>query len=124
MAEEPDGGPPIALLPATFARHAEAVAYVESEIKTRAPRPSGQRFPGLSPGAWGLLAIGDSISAASGTSLGTGTVKLCNSSGTPIDPETIVTAKNPGPEVSAATGARIVRLGWTWGDWAVTCTGA
>lgn len=108
---------PILFLPATFARHEEAVQAVQDEIRTRAPRPGGQRFPGSSPGAWGLLAIGDSITAASGTTLGTGTVKLCDSSGTPIDPETTVSVKNAGAEIPAGAAARVVALEWTWGDW-------
>lgn len=123
MANDPPvGGPPIALSPETYDRHDQAARYVEEIIRTRAPRPDRSRFPGLAPGAWGLLASGHSITAASGTSLGSGSVNLCDRAGT--DSGESVTVYNAGITISASGGAKIVRLGWTGGDWSVTCPGA
>lgn len=112
---------PIALSPETYARHAEAVDYAESDVRTRAPRPSGDRGQGLAPGAWGRLASGATISAASGLTLGTGSVKLCDRTGTlPASPE-IVTVSNAGAVITASGSDKIVRLAWTLGEWCVNC---
>lgn len=120
MAEEPDGGPPIALLPATWARHDGAVRYVEGLIRTRAPLPGTSRFPGLAPGAWAILDSGDVITGATGTRLGTGTVTLCDQDAFVLD-DSPVNVYNAGPEITAVYGDKIVRLAWTGGEWAVNC---
>lgn len=120
MADQ-SGESPIALSPATFARHDAAVAFIEGDVMTRAPRTGSGRSPGLAPGAWGLLADGDTIAAGSGTTLGTGTVKLCDSSGTVYPEDESVDVLNAGAAITADAGDRIVRLAWTLGDWAVSC---
>lgn len=118
------GESPVALSPATFARHDAAVRFVEGDVMTRAPRPDSSRFPGLAPGAWGLLASGGTITAGSGTTLGTGSVKLCDKDGTVYPEDESVDVLNSGAAVTASGGARIVRLGWTIGSWALSCPGA
>lgn len=119
---------PIALRPATFGRFDAAVRYVEGLIRTRAPRASSQRFPGLKPGAWGLLGVGDTITAGSGLTLGSGTVTLCTQDGTTLkDTGQSVTVYNSGPAITGPAYAygdgSVVRLAWTEGVWAVDCWG-
>jgi hypothetical protein len=114
---------PIALSPETYARHSEAVAYVEDMIRTRAPRSGNRRFPGLAPGAWGLLAAGDTISAASGLSLGSGTVKLCDRTGAVLPANESVDVSNAYAAMDGGTGGKIVRLAWVLGEWACSCPG-
>lgn len=129
MAEDhPADTTPIALSPAAYARHEEAVTYVENLIRTRVPRRGLGRFPGASSGAWGILAANDTIAAASGTSLGMGSVKLCDKDGNIFkaygDTEgNSVPVLNSGAEISGGSTGKIIRLGWTNGDWAVTCRG-
>lgn len=113
--------PPIAFTPETFARHAAVVEYVEGQVQTQAPRASTSRARGVAPGAWGRLASGGTITAASGTTLGSGSVKLCDRSGTIYPENETVTVYNAGPAISASGGAKIVRLAWTDGDWCVNC---
>lgn len=120
-AGEPDSKTPIALSQETFARHAAAVEYVEQIVQTRAPRDGRQRFPGLAPGAWGKLASGATITAASGITLGTGSVKLCDVTGTVYPEDETVTVYNPGAAITASGSGKIVRLAWTLGDWCVNC---
>ncbi len=115
---------PIALSPATYERHAAAVEYVESAIRNRDPLFGNGRFPGIVPGRWAIVAMGDTISAGSGTTLGSGVAKLCDKTGTLDDPEVEVDVLNAGSEIDATSGAKIVRLAWTAGDWAVDCPGA
>lgn len=113
---------PIALSPQTYERHAAAVDYVEQSIRNRDPLFGNGRFPGLMPGQWGLLASSGTISAGSGTTLGTGTVKICDREGNVLDDED-VDVVNAGAAITATGGGRIVRLGWTAGDWCVSCVG-
>lgn len=115
---------PIALSPETFARHDEAAGVVEGWRKNRPSRPNRDRFPGSAPGAWALLRSGDTITAGSGTTLGTGTADLCESDGTAYSPTVTVDVLNGGAEVTASGGDRIVRLAWTLGEWALSCPGA
>ncbi|MFO0892445.1 MAG: hypothetical protein U0790_25300 [Isosphaeraceae bacterium] len=112
---------PIFLRPETYARHAAAVRRGESEIRTRAPQPGDSRARGVAPGAWGRLASGDTITAASGTTLGTGQVKLCDRAGVVYPEDETVTVYNAGDSISASGGAKIVPLEWTGGEWS-TCT--
>lgn len=121
MSDTPVDDTPIALSPETYKRHEGAVQYVEGLIKTRAPWPGWGRFPGVLPGSWAILASGATISAASGTTLGSGDVNLCDRAGT--DSGITVTAYNAGAAITATGGDRIVRLAWTWGDWSVNCPG-
>ncbi len=127
-SDAPVESDPIALAPATFSRFEAAARYVEGLIRTRAPRASNQRFPGLKPGAWGLVAAGDTISAGSGLTLGSGKVTLCAQDGAILkDTGVSVTVYNSGPEVSGGAygygDGSIVRLAWTEGAWAVNCWG-
>lgn len=108
---------PVLFRPPTFARHDAAARYVEGRVRTRAPRTTATRFPGVIPGAWGLLASGNSISAASGMTLGSGDVNLCDRSG--VDSGVTVTAYNAGPAITASSGDKIVPMEWTGGDWSV-----
>ena len=119
----PVSGPdelPIALSPGTFARHEEAVSYVEGMVRNRQPIPWRDRFPGASSGAWGILSSGGTISGASGVTLGSGSVDLCDSSGTRYSPTETITVKNAGGSITAS-GDKIVRLAWTLGEWCVNC---
>jgi hypothetical protein len=116
-------GDPVALSPPVYARHEAAVRYVEGQIRTRAPWPSSGRFPGVAPGAWGRLASGATITAASGLTLGQGQVKLCDNTGTVFPEDETVGVRNAGSAINATSGPRIVRLTWTKGDWAVSCPG-
>jgi hypothetical protein len=110
MASQPDDTP-IALSPATYARHESAVSIVEGWARNRPPRPGRDRFPGASSGAWAILRSGDTITAASGVTLGSGSADLCESDGTAFDPVETVTVKNAGAAVTAS-GDKIVRLAW------------
>jgi hypothetical protein len=120
---------PKALKPATFGRFDSAVRYVEGLIRTRAPRGRTGRPRAIKPGAWGLLAPGDTIGAGSGLSLGSGTVTLCTQDGGSLtDSGVSVTVYNSGPAISAAAYSygdpgEVVRLAWTDGGWAVNCWG-
>jgi hypothetical protein len=122
--EPPTGGLPIALKPETYDRHAAVVDYVEGLIRTRAPLPGNGRWPGLAPGAWGLLAAGTGITAGGGMTLGSGTVKLCDRTGTPTPENADISVSNAGAAITAGAGGKIVRLSWTYGEWAVSCGGA
>jgi hypothetical protein len=122
--DPPIGGLPIALSPATFDRHDAAVRYVEGMIQTRIPRDGSGRSPWLAPGAWGLLAASATISGVSGTTLGTGTVTLCDRSGSALKspPETVSVA-NSGAAITAGGSGKLVRLAWVLGEWVVSCGG-
>lgn len=117
----PDDPAPVALSPETYARHAAAVDYIENIVRTRAPWPGKSRFPGLASGAWGILATGGSISAASGVTLGSGSVKLCDRTGAIYPEDETVTVYNAGNAISASGADKIVRLAWTAGEWCVNC---
>lgn len=123
-SDAPVESAPIALKPATFDRFEAVARYVGGLIRTRAPRPSTQRFPGIKPGAWGLLASGDTITAGSGLSLGTGTVNLLTQDGATLaDSGVSVTVYNSGHAISASYGDTVVRMAWTEGAWAANCWG-
>ncbi len=123
-ADPPIGGDPIALSPETYARHDEAVSYVETMSRTRNPLLREGRFPGIIHGAWAVLASGDTITAASGLTLGSGSVKLCDREGTIPDGAEAVDVSNAGGTISATSGDRIVRLSWTDGEWTCNCPGS
>jgi hypothetical protein len=123
MAEDlPVGAPPIVYRPGTFARHADAVDYVEGLVRTRIPPPDTGRAPRVKPGAWGLLAPGDTITAGSGLSLGSGTVTLCTQNGTALtDTGESVTVYNNGAAISAPAygygDGLPVAMEWTEAGW-------
>lgn len=110
---------PVLFSPPTFSRHASAVDRIESRIRTRVPRPGNNRSPGLAPGAWGLLASGDTITAASGTTLGTGHVKLCDKDGTVYPENESVDVLNAAEAITASGGPKILGMEWVLGDWSV-----
>lgn len=116
----PDDKSPILFTPESFTRHDGAARYIEDLNRTRAPWPSGARRPSTAFGAWGILASGGSISAASGVTLGSGSVKLCDQSGTVYPEDETVTVYNAGDSISASGGDKIVPLEWTAGEWS-TC---
>jgi hypothetical protein len=90
--------------------------YVEGMIQQR-PGPRNQPRD-LSPaGAWAKLQSGNSISGASGSSLGSGSVTLCSmSSGALTDDGDVVTAYNAGGSI---TGPAYLKLGRVGTDWSV-----
>src|SRR5580765_2584372 len=100
MPEPPIGGDPIALSPATYAAHDEAVTYVQTLSRTRDPLLRNDRFPGVRAGAWALLAAGATITAASGLGLGGGTLKLCDREGNVPDDAEDVDVANAGAEIA------------------------
>lgn len=117
---DPVGGPPQLVDPATAARIATAVSYVEDSSRGGRPRQRRARGPWEVAGVYGFLASGATISAASGATLGSGTVTLCSRSGASLtaDGES-VTAYNAGGSVTAGAGGAYVALGWVDGDWSV-----
>jgi hypothetical protein len=134
MADNPPpDATPIAFSPETYARHSEAITYVENLIRTRAPRPGTGGSRGAAPGAWGKLDAGATITAAVGLTLGTGRVKLCDRDGVVLDPYSAyggydddgvsVDVVNAGAEITGGGSGKIVQLGWTLGEWCVTCPG-
>lgn len=124
MAEEPVGGLPIALSPPTYARHDEVVRYVESEIRTRAPRKGIQRSPGAAWGTWGLLEAGGTITGAAGLILGEGEVKLCTQDGAELTvTDEVVPVVNSGAEITADVyydEGVVLGLHWVNGIWSLT----
>ena len=111
------GGGPIFFQPKTFARHAQAVDRVLGDNQARYPLSGRGRTTSPSVGAWGSLASGDTITAASGLTLGGGTVKLCTrSGGTLTETSETVPVLNSGGVIS---GPAALPLRWTDGDWAV-----
>lgn len=76
MAETPVDRTPLVLSRPTFSRLDRAARDVEAMVRTRAPRPRNTRSEGLAPGAWGVLAEGETITARSGLRLGEGDVTL------------------------------------------------
>lgn len=125
MAESPIDNTPVALSPLTFDRMDQAAQYVEDQIRTRAPRASIQRSPGAASGAWGMLAMGDSITGRSGLTLGGGTVELCDQEDELLTPTgDIVTVYNSGRVINAPTDVVIVPLSWNKGYWRVISLGS
>jgi hypothetical protein len=117
---EPVGGVPMMLDPATARRIEAAVGQVEGYYRNRPP--GGLRGPrgNDSPGAWGFLPAGDTITGASGMTLGSGTVTLCSRSGDTCDDDgDEVTVYNAGGAVTAGSGGRVCKLGWTDGTWSL-----
>jgi hypothetical protein len=121
--EPPIGGDPIALSPATYQAHDEAVQYVKTMSRTRDPVLRDTRSPGIRASAWALLAAGATITAGSGLSLGSGIVKLCDRDGGVPDGAEDITVANAGASLSGGPTGRIVRLAWTDDEWAVSCNG-
>ena len=129
MATPPIDNRPRMLSRSTFERTLAAIEYVEGLVRTRAPLPSRQRFPGSNWHAWGLLAAGDTISARSGLRLGEGDVELCRQD--PDDPKTLVPTGevihiyNPGDAITAAAyDDTVLELSWRSGYWSVRKRGA
>src|SRR4051812_26459845 len=100
-ADSPVDQAPIALSPATYDRHAAAVGYVQGMVRTRAPGVGGRGPPGLAPPAGGKLAASGPITAASGVTLGTGTVKLCARAGAVLPADESVDVVNAGGIITA-----------------------
>lgn len=78
----------------------------------------------MSPGGWGILAANDTIGAASGLSLGSGSVKLCDRDGNMLkaygeDEGASVGVVNAGTAIQGGSRGKIVGLEWTAGDWSV-----
>lgn len=113
-----DAADPIAMRPATFARHSRAVERVLGDNHSVRPRASRGRTTSPAASAWARLASGATIGAGSGLSLGTGTVVLCSRSGSVLtaDGDT-VTCYNDGPAITAFSDMSIL-LRWTDGVWA------
>ena|ERR1039458_9516824 len=124
----PTGGTPIALSPETFARHAAAVNWVENQNRVLRPRAGRGQGVGRAAGAWGYLAPSATISGVTCTvsggvttlTLGTGTVTLCSRNGATLTANgDTVTVYNGGGSMTANSNGRILKLGWTDGDWSV-----
>ncbi len=115
--DDPVEANPVVFRPTTFGRHARAVNRVLGDNQARYPRVGRGRTTKPSSGTWGSLASGHSISAASGLTLGSGTVTLCSRSGDTLtaDGEDI-TVYNAGGVI---TGPKVLELDWTDGVWAV-----
>ena len=118
MADQTDKSK-IVFSPQTFERHRAAFDVVAASVVSRHPRKGITRFPGVAPGAWGLLESGGSISGCVGASLGSGSVKLCDSGGDVYPPGELVPVLNAGRPVSADGGSKILALKWVAGDWSV-----
>lgn len=115
--EDPLDSTPILFRPKTFDRHADVVDYIERYDRARYPRDGRGRTTRPAKGAWGYLDTGNTISAASGLTLGSGTVQLCSRSGTTLTADgDNVTVYNSGGTI---TGPKTLELDWMDGDWAV-----
>ena len=117
----PETGNPIALRPETYRRHADAVDYIERTNRARYPRAGRGRTTVPASGTWAKLASGHTISAASGLTLGSGTVTLCSRDGTTLTADgDDVTVYNAGDEITATDGDKAIKLSWSDGDWAAS----
>ena len=110
----------IVFSPETFAEHDGALSYIRRLSRTRSPLGRQKRYPRVIPGYWGKLAAGATITAASGLSLGSGTVKLCDREGTVFDEDESVGVANAGKVLTAGVSGAVVPLEWTDGEWS-TC---
>lgn len=115
---------PIALSPETYARHARAVDKVLGANNARYPRAGRGRTTSPSAGAWAMLASGATISAASGMSLGSGTVTLCSRSGSALTADgQVITVYNAGDAITASGGNKAIKLSWADSVWVASrCT--
>jgi hypothetical protein len=118
--EGPSGGSPpeyVALSPAAATEIGETVRYVRGVNRSRTPRKGKGLSAWSNSGAWGFLAGGATITAASGATLGSGSVRLCSRSVATLtaDGDT-VDVYNAGGSVS---GPLYIKLGWTDGDWSI-----
>ena len=112
---------PIALRPATYARHARAVDRVLGANNARYPYPRRGRTTSASAGCWAVLASGATITAASGLVLGSGTVALADRSGSTLTAtEETVTAYNAGDAITASGADKAIKLAWSDGVWAAS----
>lgn len=105
--------------PETFAEHDAELSYVRRQSRTREPLGRQKRFPRIIAGAWGKLAAGATITAASGLTLGSGTVKLCDREGAVSDDAEDITVANAGGELLGGSEGLLVPLEWTEGEWSV-----
>lgn len=72
------------------------------------------------PGAYGFLAAGASITAASGSTLGNGTVTLCTRTGGSLNANLgTATVYNAGGAVSGGASGKYVKLGWAADAWSL-----
>ncbi len=118
-----DSDDPIALKPETYARHARAVNRVLGDNQARYPRAGRGRTTSPSAGAWAVLGSGNSISAASGLMLGSGTVALATrSGGTLTATGETMTVYNAGDAITASADMPI-KLTWTDGVWSAARCG-
>lgn len=110
----PLGGVPIALAPATFARHAAAVNWVEQQNRSRTPRAGRGRPPWANGAA--LARVTTALAAAAGAAYGSGTGVLQKDTGTMLaDDADSVTLKSLAP-VPVAVGT-ILPVVWALGSW-------
>jgi hypothetical protein len=93
----------IALRPETFARHERATRYVEQMVRRlQSPGKRGKTTE-ANAGTWGWLRPGDTITGASGLTLGSGTVTLCTRDGATLTPDPAgetVTVYNTCPAIT------------------------
>jgi hypothetical protein len=115
----PDEGG-VVFSPETFAEHDGALSYARRLSRTRGPLGRRKRYPSIIPAAWGLLSAGGTITAASGLTLGSGTVKLCDREGAVAEEAEGIDVANAGGELTGGTSGAIVPLEWTDGEWS-TC---
>ena len=117
---DPLDNSPVRLERATAERMAASTRYVERIVRTQAAPQRRDMRTWESAGAWGFLAAGATISAASGATLGTGTVTLCSRDGADLTADGIeVDVYNAAGSVSGGTSGVYVKLGWTDGDWSL-----
>ena len=116
-----DATDPIALSPGTYARHARVVNRVLGDNQARYPYPRRGRTTNPNAGIWAKLASGDTITAASGLTLGSGTVALCTRSGSTLTATSeTVTVYNGGPAITASSGDKAMLLHWSDGVWSAS----
>src|SRR5690606_9983533 len=104
----------------TAERYERAIRYVETLIRTRAPRLGNGRFPGAAPAAWGLLEAGGSITGRDGLTLGEGDVQRYAQEDAELsDADEEIHVYNYGGEIvtdSYGDGI-LLPLAWTGGFW-------
>lgn len=117
--QNPAGGGPVALNRDAYHRVRDAVRYVETFRRNRVVPGKGLNAF-IRPSSYAFLAAGATISAPSGSTLGSGSVTLCSRSGATVtaDGET-VTVYNAGGSVSGGGSGKYVKVGWCDGDWSV-----
>jgi hypothetical protein len=112
-----DSGPVVFDRPSAE-RTRDAVLYVEGFYRGGKPLRGRGLKSWSNPGRWAFLAASATITAASGATLGSGTVRLCSRSGPTLTADgDFVTVYNAGGAVTAGGSGKYLKLGWTDGDW-------